>query len=122
MTSTYLDAASAAPVHPVARQALEAASHEGWMDPGRLYTGARRARQLLDAARETVAEVLGARPDEVSFTANGTQAVHAAILGALNAGRRRGDLFIHSEVEHSAVLHAARWHTDRGGRAAPVGV
>jgi cysteine desulfurase len=41
----------------------------------------------------------------VSFTANGTQALHAATLGTLVAGR--GGLFVHTAVEHSAVLHAA---------------
>jgi cysteine desulfurase len=101
----YLDAASAAPLHPIARQALLAALDDGWADPGRLYGASRRAVLLLDAARESTAECLGARPDEVSFTASGTQALHAATLGALVAGR--GGPFVHTAVEHSAVLHAA---------------
>ncbi|ADD43780.1 cysteine desulfurase family protein [Stackebrandtia nassauensis] len=122
MTFTYLDAATASPVHPVAEQAFQAASADGWADPSRLYSRARRARQLLDAARETVAEAIGARPDEVSFTASGTQAVHAGVLGALAAGHRRGDRLVHSAVEHSSVLHAAGWHTDRGGASMQVPV
>jgi len=101
----YLDAASATPLHPVARQALLAALEDGWADPGRLYGAGRRARLLLDAARESTAECLGARPDEVSFTANGTQALHAAALGSLAAGR--GGPFVHTAVEHSALLHVA---------------
>jgi len=101
----YLDAASATPLHPVARQALLAALEDGWADPGRLYGAGRRAGLLLDAARESTAECLGARPDEVSFTANGTQALHAAALGTLAAGR--GTPFVHTAVEHSALLHVA---------------
>lgn len=104
----YLDAASGAPLHPVARVALQAALDDGWADPGRLYGASRRARLLLDAARESLAESLGARPDEISFTANGTQALHAAVLGTL-AGNR-GDRLVHSAVEHSAVLHAVGEH------------
>ncbi|HEY9482448.1 MAG TPA: aminotransferase, partial [Micromonosporaceae bacterium] len=42
-TRAYLDAATAAPLHPVARRALSAAVDDGWADPGRLYTEARRA-------------------------------------------------------------------------------
>ncbi len=84
----YLDAATAAPMHPVARQALLAALDDGWADPGKLYTQARRARQLLDAAREATAPTLGVRADEVSFTPSGTTAAHGAVLGGL-AGRRR---------------------------------
>ena len=114
MTSAYLDAATAAPLHPIAHQALQAAMADGWTDPGRLYGQARRARQLLDAAREAVAEVLRVRADEVSFTGTGTQAVHAAVLGT--AAAARGDLIIHSAVEHSSVVQAARFHADRGGR------
>jgi cysteine desulfurase len=115
----YLDAASGAPLHPVARQALLAAFEDGWADPGRLYGSGRRARLLLDAARESTAECLGARPDEVSFTANGTQALHAAALGTLAANRRRGATFVHTAVEHSALLHAAEVYD---GPALSIGV
>src|SRR6266508_3405317 len=59
----YFDAATAAPPHPVARQALVAALEDGWADPGKLYTQARRARRLLDAARASAAESLGVRED-----------------------------------------------------------
>lgn len=76
---------------------------------------------LLDAARESAAEAIGARPDELSFAANGTQALHAAVLGAL-AGDRRRPVFVHSAVEHSAVLQAAQAHVAGGGSAVPVGV
>ncbi|MGH8961079.1 MAG: cysteine desulfurase family protein [Jatrophihabitantaceae bacterium] len=119
--AVYLDAAAGAPLHPVARQALLAALDEGWADPDRGYGAGRRARLLLDAAREAVAEVIGARPDEVSFAANGTQALHAAVLGTL-AGNTRAGTFVHSAVEHSAVLHAGESHVARGGTALPVAV
>jgi cysteine desulfurase len=118
----YLDAASAAPLHPVARLALHAALEEGWADPARLYRAGRQSRLLLDGARQTVAESLGVRPDEVFFCAGGTQAAHLAIRGALGGRRRAGDVLVHSAVEHSAVLHAAERHISGGGRAEVVGV
>ncbi|WBB79940.1 aminotransferase class V-fold PLP-dependent enzyme [Micromonospora sp. WMMD882] len=118
----YLDAATAAPLHPVARQALAVALTDGWADPGRLYAQARRARQLLDAARAAAAETLGVRPDELSFTANGTTAAHGAVLGGLAGRRRAGATLVHSAVEHSAVLHAAQRHESAGGSAVSVPV
>ncbi|MFI6228417.1 cysteine desulfurase family protein [Micromonospora echinospora] len=118
----YLDAATATPLHPVARQALAAALADGWADPGRLYTSARRARQLLDAARAAAAETLGVRPDELSFTANGTTAAHGAVLGGLAGRRRVGPVLVHSAIEHSAVLHAAQRHVADGGQAVSVPV
>jgi cysteine desulfurase len=117
----YLDGAAGAPWHPVARQALLAALDDGWADPGRLYGAARRAGLLLDSARQAVADAIGARPDEVSFCANGTQALHAAVLGCIAGNTRRATL-VHSAVEHSAVLHAAQSHEARGGRTDRVGV
>ncbi|WP_354639775.1 cysteine desulfurase/sulfurtransferase TusA family protein [Kitasatospora camelliae] len=118
----YFDVASTTPLHPVARQALLAALDEGWADPARLYRSGRQARMLLDAARETVAEVLGTRPDEVSFTASGTQAVQLGMLGALRGHRRRGAHLVHSAVEHSSVLHVAERHEAEGGEATSVPV
>ncbi|MEV5691296.1 cysteine desulfurase family protein [Micromonospora globbae] len=121
-TPVYLDAATATPLHPVARQALLAAFEDGWADPGKLYTQARRARQLLDAARAAAAEVLGVRPDELSFTPSGTVAAHAAVLGGLAGRRRAGRTLVHSAIEHSAVLHAAERHVADGGDAVSVPV
>lgn len=103
----YFDSASSAPLHPVARQALQAALDEGWADPARLYREGRRARLLLDAAREAAAEAVGCRPDELVFTPSGTYAVHAGVAGSLAGRRRVGAHVVVSAVEHSSVLHAA---------------
>ncbi|TDD66695.1 aminotransferase class V-fold PLP-dependent enzyme [Jiangella aurantiaca] len=106
----YFDAASTEPLHPAARDVLLAAADEGWADPARLYGSARRARMLLDNAREIVAAVVGARPDEVTFTASGTQAIQLGMLGTVAARRRQGAgprSVAVSAVEHSAVLQSA---------------
>jgi cysteine desulfurase len=121
--AAYLDAATAAPLHPVAREAFLAALEDGWADPDRLYAAGRRAGRLLDAARAATAESLGVRPDEVSFTPSGTSAVHAAVLGGLAGRRRAGRTLVHSAIEHSAVLHAATQHAaTQHGDAVAVGV
>jgi cysteine desulfurase len=116
--AAYLDAATAAPLHPVAREALLAALDDGWADPDRLYAAGRRARRLMEAAQAAAAESLGVRPDELSFWPSGTAAVHAAVLGGLAGRERAGRGLVHSAIEHSAVLHAAARHDD----AAEVGV
>ncbi|WP_411150378.1 cysteine desulfurase/sulfurtransferase TusA family protein [Streptomyces sp. A30] len=119
---SYLDAASSAPLHPVARQALMASLDEGWADPARLYREGRRARMLLDAAREAAAEAVGCRPDELVFTSSGTRAVHSGIAGALAGRRRVGRHLIVSAVEHSSVLHSAEVHQGDGGSVTEVPV
>lgn len=119
---SYFDAASSLPLHPVARQALLAALDEGWADPGRPHREGRRARMLLDAARESAAEAVGCRPDELHFTPSGTHALHSGVAGALAGRRRVGRRLVVAAVEHSAVLHAAEAHERIGGSVRQVGV
>ncbi|MFE5915905.1 cysteine desulfurase/sulfurtransferase TusA family protein [Streptomyces sp. NPDC056468] len=119
---SYFDAASSAPLHPVARQALVASLDEGWADPARLYREGRRARMLLDAAREAAAEAVGCRADELVFTSSGTKAVHSGVAGVLAGRRRVGRHLIVSAVEHSSVLHAADAHEGDGGTVTRVAV
>ena len=120
--SGYLDAATAEPLHPAARQALQAAIEDGWADPDRAYREGRRARLLLDGARDAVAAAIGARPDEVTFTSSGTTANHLAVLGTLQARHRTGRRLVVSAVEHSSLLAAARMHNEAGGDVDTVGV
>ncbi|MEZ0581058.1 cysteine desulfurase family protein [Nocardioides sp. MH1] len=117
-TRGYLDTASAEPLHPAARDTLLAALDRGWGDPRRLHRAGRDARALLDNARAVVAEALGVHPDEIGFTASGTDAVHRGLLGLVAA--RSADGIVHSAVEHSAVLHAAAWHDSPAHVAVPV--
>ena len=107
-TAVDLDAASAEPLHPAAREALLAALDRGYADPRRLHRSGRSARLLLDNARAVVAECLGVRPDEVSFTGSGTEAVHRGLLGLVR-GSRRGRRVVLPPVEHAAVRHAVAW-------------
>jgi cysteine desulfurase len=107
----------------VARDTLLACLDQGYADPLRLHGPGRNARLLLDNAREVVGTLLGARPDEVSFTASGTAAVHQGVLGLLLGRARVSRRLVHSAVEHSAVFAAADWWTrffDGSATAVPV--
>jgi cysteine desulfurase len=114
----YLDSASSEPLHPAAQEAYAAALAQGYADPRRLHGPGRSARLLLDNARAVVAESLGVRPDEVTFTPSGTDAVHRGLLGLARARERYGSAVVHAAAEHSAVLHATKW----GGNPRSVGV
>ncbi|HET9309715.1 MAG TPA: aminotransferase class V-fold PLP-dependent enzyme, partial [Actinomycetota bacterium] len=75
MTSDiYLDDASATPLIPAARAALIEALDE-FGDPLWIHARGRKARSILDDARETVAASLAAQPDEIVFTSGGTESV-----------------------------------------------
>jgi cysteine desulfurase len=81
------------------------AEHHG--DPARLHAEGRVTRVAVEDAREQVAELFGARPREVVFTASGTEAVNHAIWGAVRRAGLGGRV-ITTAVEHSSVLDACR--------------
>ena len=85
---TYLDHAASTPMRPEAVAAMLPflADHPG--NPSGGHAAARAAKTALEEARETVAEVLGARPDEVVFTGGGTEADNLAVKGGARAARR----------------------------------
>jgi cysteine desulfurase len=115
----YLDSASGEALHPAAQQAFAAALEAAYADPRRLHHAGRAARLVLDNARAATAEALGVRPEEVTFTSSGTEAVQRGLLGLHRGALRRGDTVVHTAVEHSAVLHAAAW-SGAPTRAVPV--
>jgi cysteine desulfurase len=75
----------------------------GGADPGRVHTEGRIARGVIEAAREQVAALLGARPREVVFTSGATEAINAAVWGT----SERGSHVVCPEIEHSAVRDAS---------------
>ncbi len=91
----------------------------GYADPRRLHGPGRNARLLLDNARAVMAECLGLRPDEVSFTSSGTDAIHRGLLGLHAARRRVANTIVHSAIEHSAVFEAATWAAQLPAGAKP---
>ena len=86
--------------------------HDGAIgDPGRVHTEGRLVRAEIEDARDTVAALLGTRPRQVVFTSGGTEAVHAAVWGAVRA--HPGAPVVLAGVEHSSVR-------DSSARLAPV--
>lgn len=102
----YLDAVAGQPLLPVALSAWQTASSAAWSDPARLHHPGRVAGQLLDAARSSLAALLGVRPAEVFLTSSGPTAVAAAIEG-LCRRPAAPDRVVASAVESMAVLSPA---------------
>jgi len=103
----YLDHNAITPVRPEAREAVLVAL-DRFGNPSSVHRAGRDARDLLDLARDRVAEGIGARPQDVVFTSGATEAAALAIrgvLGAAPAGRRR---LVVTAVEHPCVLGLAR--------------
>jgi cysteine desulfurase len=102
-----LDSSSGEPMLADAREAWLGAQQAGWGDPARLHRRGRLAAQALDQAREVVAAAVGARPDEVIFTASGVHASQAAVHGLALGRRRVGSRIVTTAIDHSSVLATA---------------
>ncbi len=81
MTAIYLDHNATTPVRAEAWEAMRVVSAEAFGNPSSAHAAGRKARQHLEAAREQVAELLGATPEEVIFTSGATEANNLAIFG-----------------------------------------
>ena len=115
MTVHYLDNAATTPVRPAALDVMVPLLAEGYGNPSGAHRMARAANQVLDEARETMAEALGAEPGQIVFTAGGTEADNLAVAGTVNA---KGGVPVCSAIEHHAVLDPVVHH---GGAVVRVG-
>jgi cysteine desulfurase len=79
-----------------------------------IHTAGRRARGILDAARKSVAELLGCAPEQVIFTSGGTEANNTVIKGVFDAAG--GGHIVTSKIEHESVMGACEQVEARGGR------
>ena len=101
----YFDAASGLALNPAGRAALDIALDQGWADPRRLYHQGRQAGALLNAARESIAGLLGLRPAEISFDTSLESALAHGIAGLVRGRSPAGARAVLGAVEHSAVFH-----------------
>lgn len=84
-------------------EAMREADEHAWFNPSSVHRAGQLARQKLELARRDIAELIGAKPREITFTSGGTEAIDLAIegvLGALPATKRE---LVTTEIEHAAI-------------------
>ena len=87
---------------------------EDFGNPSSVHGVGRRAKEIVEDARDRVAAAIGARADEIVFTGGGTEADNLALKGAAAKLRGNGEHVIVSAFEHHAVLDAAHWLSQQG--------
>ena len=100
----YLDYNATTPLDAGVRDAMLPFLGEIWGNPSSVHHVGRKARALLDDARDRAAKFLGAKPSEIIFTSGGTESNNLAIFGTARALKAKGKHLITSDVEHHAVL------------------
>jgi cysteine desulfurase len=102
----YLDHAATTPVAFEVVKAMEPFWGSLYGNPSSLHSIGRAADEAMIRAREKVASLLGASPDEIVFTAGGTESINAAIFGIANRLAPHSTHIITSVIEHAAVLNS----------------
>lgn len=118
----YLDHAASTPMRTVAVEAMAPFLSADAANPSGSHHSARTAKNALEEARERVAALLGAAPDEIVFTGGGSEGDNLAVKGAAWAAADRGDAdgVVTTGIEHKAVLGAVERLARQGMRTAVV--
>ena len=114
MDRIYLDNAATTAVSPEVLEAMLPYFTQCFGNPSSIHSTGRDARRVVDAARRQVAAAIGAQPQEIYFTAGGSESDNWAIKGTAFAGKSRGNHIITSAIEHHAVLHTCAWLEKQG--------
>jgi cysteine desulfurase len=105
----YADNAATTCVSKTALDAMMPYLTEQYGNPSSLYAFAQNAKEALENARKTVADIIGARPKEIYFTSGGSEADNQAIVSMAKVGALKGKKhLISTKFEHHAVLHTLK--------------
>ncbi len=108
MRRVYLDHAATTPVDPEVAELMAQVLRDVPGNPSSIYAEGRRARALVDRARDEVAQAISADPSEIVFTSGGTESDNLALRGVLTAREGEADGIVTTAIEHHAVLDTAR--------------
>ncbi len=110
----YLDHNATTRLLPEALDAMTRAAWEAWANPSSLHEPGRKAKQVIEDAREKLADLIHAEPSEIVFTGGGTEACNFALFGAAQSMKDKGRHFIVSAIEHPAVKSGAKALEEQG--------
>ena len=108
MRKVYLDNTATTPLLPEVREAMMPYLGDIFGNPSSLHDWGDGAREAIEAARDQVAQLIGANTDEMIFTGSGTESNNLAIKGLALAQQNKGKHIVVSAIEHFSVLHSAR--------------
>lgn len=114
MKNVYMDYSATTPVKKEVLDAMLPYFSEHFGNPSSLYSIAQKSKEALEKAREQVASLIGAKANEVFFTAGGSEADNWALEGVADALKDKGNHIITTKIEHHAILHTAEYLEKHG--------
>ena len=110
----YLDNAATTKTRPEVVEAMLPYFTEQYGNPSSVYDFSSGPKKAIAHARETIAKALGAKTNEIYFTAGGTESDNWALVATAEAYRAKGNHIITSKIEHHAILHTCEYLEKRG--------
>ncbi|MCA2683656.1 MAG: cysteine desulfurase [Microcystis sp. M038S2] len=109
----YLDYSATTPTHPQVIERVATILQHHWGNPSSLHTWGQDTATVIEMAREQVAGLINANPDQIIFTSGGTEADNLAIIGVAQQYNRPRHIII-SSVEHSAIAEPCKQLEQQG--------
>lgn len=113
-TKYYFDNAATTPVREEVLQEILPYFREYYGNASSIYSIAKESKKALEVARAKVAAAIGATPDEIYFTAGGSESDNMALRGVVNASKKEKKHIITTKIEHHAILHTAEFLETKG--------
>lgn len=110
----YMDNSATTPTKSEVLEEMKPYFTEKYGNPSSIYSLARETKAAIEKSREKVAKVLGANPDEIYFTAGGSESDNWTLKGIAYANQNKGNHIITTKIEHHAVLHACEYLEKHG--------
>ena len=110
----YLDNAATTKTAPEVVQAMMPYFSEYYGNPSSIYDFAGKSKEAITRGREQIAEVLGAKKEEIYFTAGGSESDNWALKAAFEAYKSKGNHIITTKIEHHAILHTCEYLKQQG--------
>jgi cysteine desulfurase len=118
----YFDYAATTPTDPEVMSAMEPYFFERFGNASSLHAYGQEAKQALEDSRQTLADFIGAQPEEIVFTSGGTESDNYALLGTAYALEKKGNHIITTAIEHHAVSEPLNFLEKRGFKVTYLGV
>ena len=118
----YLDNAATTKVAPEVVEAMLPYFTEYYGNPSSVYELAGISKKAVTEGREKVASVIGANPNDIYFTAGGSESDNWALKATYEAYKSKGNHIITTKIEHHAILHTCEWLEKQGAKITYIDV
>lgn len=110
----YMDNAATTQTYPEVVEAMTPYFTEYYGNPSSIYSFAGESKKAVEDARKTIADFIGAKPEEIYFTGGGSESDNWALKATAEAYESKGKHIITSSIEHHAILHTCEYLERKG--------